>query len=109
MSRTDQPDIQVNVRLAYIRSGLQRMGRVLVQCTSGCFCKPMVLDGNREAGRPSALYLAPMRMSQAPSCRVLLHLLPGTTSGGHLFKLAAVLVDEPGGSNAAPAADWHQT
>ena len=113
--------MRFNATLQYTISH-RLMGRVRIACAGACKCMPHDLDGHAvfrignmtiytehtlqielaapaPAAEPAAsLYLAGQRVEHggapSPSCTLTLTVLPGTSSGGHYFKVRDIVLHE---------------
>lgn len=80
----------VQVHLLFLRSW-QGMGRARVECASGCACEPVELDAHWE--REATLTdLTTLQVTPHKKCLLSLEVLPGTSSGEHLFSVSGLVV-----------------
>eukprot|EP00879_Flechtneria_rotunda_P005860 GHRR01006166.1.p1 GENE.GHRR01006166.1~~GHRR01006166.1.p1 ORF type:complete len:523 (+),score=78.66 GHRR01006166.1:141-1571(+) len=81
---------KVMLALTFLKS-YSEVGKVEVDCASGCKCSPKVFDAKNK--RPtSELHTERMEVGPAEECLIKFTVLPETSTKGHKFRLASVAV-----------------
>ena len=68
----------------------------ITSCTSGCKCGDKDIDAHH-TDHVSQTYLSSLRVSQHPNCTVTITISNRTSSGGHKFKMNAIMVSDVAG------------
>ncbi len=84
------PKPKVMLALSYLRT-YGDIGRVRVECVSGCSCKATDMDGQNKL-RTSEIHTERMEISPHKECRVKITLLGESSSGGRKFRLSSLAV-----------------
>ena len=75
------------------------MGAARVECAAGCACAPRVVDAHRvgEVRNVSVFEAVELAATaqKGPPCELVVTVLNATSSGGHKFKLRALVVTTP--------------
>jgi len=88
---SDVPDRSMSLMISYLRS-YSGYGIVALSCGPGCTCNPSRMDAHSEQ-RTSVTYMKMLTVvASNHTCRVTLSIQPETRSGGHKFKVTAVMM-----------------
>ncbi|KAL4444598.1 hypothetical protein ABPG77_002415 [Micractinium sp. CCAP 211/92] len=86
----------VAVTIAFLRS-YEHMGHFMVECTQGCSCEPLRLDGIHKLDN-SLLSMESLQATRSDACRLRVTVLPDTSSPDkeHKVKILGLIVsDQP--------------
>ena len=93
-----QASLRVLAKLQYLTS-YEHMGRAVLRCVHRCRCRPQRIDAHQVASggyrnvSVFAYHEWPIRGAFS-DCRIRLHVLRGTSSGEHKFKVRHVILKE---------------
>ena len=86
------------VTIAYLKSWAEVMGKMKVECVSGCSCNQTIIDSHTHPSpnepQFSVMLLHLIHVSQSRECKMTATVMQETSSNGHKIKILGIMASE---------------